>query len=178
MFYTSSSTAGIWTSIPNDDDATAAVSSVAFSGTSSSWSTSHVPTTAASSSWISAAATARSSSGGTGRVPTRSHSSWFTWPSRHDDVSTRRRRSWPISRSPPNFYQQEPTTHQDVAGGGGAVPGVAGAGAAAIPQAGPLVNENIDFNIKIPDCLFQLSATKLPLTATQAASCKIPFGAI
>jgi protein transport protein SEC24 len=52
----------------------------------------------------------------------------------------------------------------------GAVPGMA--------PAAPAVNENIDFNIKIPDNLFRLTAQKLPQTAAQASSSKIPFGAI
>jgi protein transport protein SEC24 len=42
----------------------------------------------------------------------------------------------------------------------------------------PIFNENIDFNIQIPDRLFRLTAAKLPQTASQASATKIPFGAI
>lgn len=44
--------------------------------------------------------------------------------------------------------------------------------------AAPMFNENIDFNIKIPDRLFRLTASSIPQTSTQASSTKIPFGAV
>lgn len=42
----------------------------------------------------------------------------------------------------------------------------------------PMINENIDFAVQIPERFFRLSAGKLSQTASQATASKIPFGAI
>lgn len=45
-------------------------------------------------------------------------------------------------------------------------------------QAAPIMNENVDFSIQIPERMFRLTAGKVPATAAQATASKIPFGAV
>jgi protein transport protein SEC24 len=71
------------------------------------------------------------------------------------------------------FYQQPPSQGQQQRAAAPAPPGGMPGGPAT-----PIFNENIDFNIKIPDRLFRLTAGKLPQTASQATASKIPFGAV
>ncbi|CAB9527167.1 transport protein SEC24 (Partial), partial [Seminavis robusta] len=52
-------------------------------------------------------------------------------------------------------------------------------GAAAAPQAdAAMINQNIDFSVKIPDNLIKFTANKVAQTAQLAAGTKIPFGAV
>ena len=49
----------------------------------------------------------------------------------------------------------------------------------AMPGApAPVFNENIDYNIKIPERLFRLTAGKLAQSSALANSCRVPFGAL
>ncbi|GAX25112.1 protein transport protein SEC24 [Fistulifera solaris] len=68
--------------------------------------------------------------------------------------------------APSHFYQQAPA--------GSAAPGMM---PGALPSAAP-VNENVDYNIQIPDRIFRLACTKLPQSANQATACKAPLGGI
>ena len=70
-----------------------------------------------------------------------------------------------------NFYQAA----SPAVPGGPAPPGGAAPAAAAAP---PLVNDNIDFGIKVPERLFRLTAALLPQTSSLAALSKVPFGAV
>jgi protein transport protein SEC24 len=63
------------------------------------------------------------------------------------------------------FYQQQQ------------VPGVTPPGPTGAPSQ-TLFQEKIDFNIKIPDRLFQFTARKIPQTPAMAMSSKIPLGGI
>ena len=58
----------------------------------------------------------------------------------------------------------------------GPPPAAPGAPGAAAPQ--QIFQENIDFNIKIPDRLFRFAAGKIPQTAAMAAASKIPMGGV
>lgn len=75
------------------------------------------------------------------------------------------------------FYQQQaapgpPQMSAPAPPGPGAAPGAA-------PQANAAqYNENIDFNVKIPENLVRFTANKVAQTAQLAAGTKIPFGAV
>lgn len=70
------------------------------------------------------------------------------------------------------FYQPQPSEAQmhrmAAPGPPGVIPG----------QAAPIMNENVDFSIQIPERMFRLTAGKVPATAAQATASKIPFGAV
>ena len=79
------------------------------------------------------------------------------------------------SASAGGFYQQPSAPGQMQRPPGGAPPGPGMA-----PGQGPaqMFQENIDFNIKIPERLFRFTAGKIPQTANSATQSKIPLGGV
>ena len=73
---------------------------------------------------------------------------------------------------PPNFYASATTPASP---GPSVVAPPAGVAAAGMPLS---VQENIDLSIQLPKHLCRFSASKIPQTASQATSCKVPFGGI
>jgi protein transport protein SEC24 len=75
---------------------------------------------------------------------------------------------------PTTFYQAPPSKAQMERVAAPLAPG----GMAQGSGGSPIFNENVDLSIKIPERLFRFTATKLPQTAAQAATSKIPFGGV
>jgi protein transport protein SEC24 len=87
----------------------------------------------------------------------------------------------PMQPQPPppgghsGFYQAPPAPQPKDRPTASAVPAGMATGMAT---AGQVYNENVDLSIKIPERLFRFSASKIPQTAAQAGSSKIPFGGV
>ena len=81
----------------------------------------------------------------------------------------------------PGMSQMPPPPHAQMMQPGVApMPGPPGAMAGPAQGGGAqqLYQENIDFNIKIPDRLFRLTCSKIPQTNGTAMSCKVPLGGV
>ncbi len=79
------------------------------------------------------------------------------------------------------FFQQPPSASQMQRLAGGPQPGPPAPSAmTGAPGAGPgtTFQENLDFNIKVPDRLFRMATSKIPQTAGLAAQLKIPLGGV